>query len=153
MLNLNDPKTIARRLKEAFAEEAFAVVGLRAEDARQAGDQEGVSFWNEVARRLVTHQSKRRVEPQDLVGRSLWWLMQKVEYYRHHASAAEGKAAAASGQLREDMNYVARSWRELALHADLLAQVSAELPCEGSSRPAPADRSARSPAHSTQFSR
>jgi hypothetical protein len=79
--------------------------------------------------------------------------MQKVEYYRHHASAAEGKAAAASGQLREDMNYVARSWRELALHADLLAQVSAELPCEGSSRPASTDRSARSPAHSTQFSR
>jgi hypothetical protein len=129
MLDLSDPKAIARRLREAFGEEAFAVAGLRAEDARQACDQEGIGFWNEVARRLVIDQPKQRAEPRDVVGRSLWWLMQKIEFYRHHAVAAEGRAAAASGQLREDMNYLARSWRELALHADLLARASTEPPC------------------------
>jgi len=123
MLGLNKTTDITERLKQEFGEDAFAVVGVRVEEARQASDAEGVGFWNEVARRLMTVDRGGGAEVPDVDGRRLWWLMQRVECYRHHASEAERKAAAAkSGQLREDMTDLARGWRELALQADLLSQ-------------------------------
>jgi hypothetical protein len=124
MFDCGNAINIAERLKQEFGEEALAVVGMRVEEARQASDQDGVRFWKEVARRLVASPERRpRAESPDEGGRRLWWLMQRIEYYRHHALEAERKAAAVgSSRLRHDLTDLAMSWRELALQADLLAR-------------------------------
>jgi hypothetical protein len=50
--------------------------------------------------------------------------MQRIEYCRHRASQLERKAAAAPDAYRQDMIELAIQWRDLALHADLLAWLS-----------------------------
>lgn len=116
---LRTANDIAERFRDEFGKEAIAVVGLRAEAARQGGDGDDVALWNEVARRLMAGAE----EVRDGGGPALWWLMQRVEYYRHQASEAERKAAKAPTQdLRDDLTDLAMRWRELALQADLLAK-------------------------------
>jgi len=96
---LRTANDIAERFRDEFGKEAIAVVGLRAEAARQGGDGDDVALWNEVARRLMAGAE----EVRDGGGPALWWLMQRVEYYRHQASEAERKAAKAPSQdLRDD---------------------------------------------------
>ena len=121
MLGLSNATNIAESLKQEFGEDALTVVGVRVEEARQASDTDRISLWNEVARRLVTVDKRRNAEVPDVGQR--WWLMQRVECYRHHALEAERKAAAVrSGAVRQEMTDLARGWRELALQADLLSQ-------------------------------
>jgi hypothetical protein len=103
-------RNIAEQFREEFGRDAVSRVGLRVEEARQGGNSDEIALWNEVARLLTA-------------GPAFWWLMQRVEFYRHQASEAERKAAVATSyQLRQDLADVAMRWRELALQADLLAK-------------------------------
>jgi hypothetical protein len=114
----------AERLKREFGDRALAVVGVRVEEARQASDREGIGLWNEVARRLVAMPGPRKeIRVSERGERPLWWLMQRIEYYRHHALEAERRADDAdSEERRQHMLDLAMGWRELALQADLLAR-------------------------------
>ena len=112
---------IADGLRDEFGSDAVAEVGMRVEEARQGGDPGDVVVWNEVARLLMA----RPEELRDSGGSGLWWLMQPLEFYRHQASEAEGRAAAATGaELKQAFTDLAMRWRELALQADLLAKRS-----------------------------
>jgi hypothetical protein len=119
------PADTALHLRDELGSSAFSFASSRVEEARQASDQLGVRHWNDVAHELLAldrlpEQGGRR--PQQ---RSFWRLMQRVEYYRHKATLAEQKAAAAPDSCRQDMLELARQWRDLALHADLHTLVSA----------------------------
>jgi len=112
-------KDIAERLREEFGKDAVAVVGLRVEEARRAGDPDKIALWNEAANLLMSGVE----EASEAGGSPLWWLMQRIEFYRHQASTAEADAAAATSHQRsQEMTDLAMRWRELALHADLLAK-------------------------------
>jgi hypothetical protein len=124
MLDPHNAAETAERLKREFGDRALAIVGVRVEEARQASDRENIGLWNEVARRLVAPPDRRsQIRVPDRGERPLWWLMQRIEYYRHQACEAERRGAdAASDERRRDMLDLAMGWRELALQADLLAR-------------------------------
>jgi hypothetical protein len=124
MLDLHNAAETAERLKREFGDRALAIVGARVEEARQASDPDGIGLWNEVARRLVAApDAQRQIRVPDQGERPLWWLMQRIEYYRHQACEAERRAAdAATDERRRDVLDLAMGWRELALQADLLAR-------------------------------
>jgi len=110
---------IVGRFRKQFGDDAIAVAALRVEEARQARDPDGVALWNEVARLLMTGPEERPAS----AGRPHWWLMQRVEFYRHQATKIEREAAAVeNSQLGREMTNLAMRWRELALHADLLSK-------------------------------
>ena len=97
-------------------------VSARVEQARQASDEARLELWNEVARRLMRAGLRdETAEDREWPG-SLWGFMQWIEYCRHRALEAERKAAIAPSMWRADAVELARQWRDLALHADLLRQ-------------------------------
>jgi PAS domain S-box-containing protein len=121
--NLRNAAQIAKRLKAEVGDDALSFVAMRAEEARQASDQDGVELWNEVARRLATlAQPRRGADRPKRSGQILWWFMQRIEHFRHRAARAERQAATASDEGRQEMIDLAMGWRELALQADLLAR-------------------------------
>ena len=111
---------VAMRLHGELGPEAFSFVSTRVEEARQAAGQRGVQFWNDVATELLTLD---RCAGEG-GARSVWGLMQRIEYYRHRASEVERKAATAPEAQRDDLLELAGHWRDLALHADLQARLS-----------------------------
>jgi len=125
MLDLSrKPKDIAQSLHDELGEGAFSFVSIRVEAARQASDQWAVRTWNDVASELLAIGERPR--NGDRRGASLWALMQRIEYYRHRATEVERQAAAAPEAYRQDMLELAVQWRDLALHADLQAQLGGE---------------------------
>jgi hypothetical protein len=116
---------IAIQLHNELGEGAFSFVSARVEEARQTRDERGVRLWKDVARELVQAARSVRNENGSSVSGSFWGLMQRIEYYRHRAAEVERKAAAAPDAYREDMLELAVQWRDLALHADLQARLSA----------------------------
>ena len=125
MLDLSrSPGDIAQGLHEELGQDAFSFVSVRVEAARQASDQQSVRTWNEVASELLALAARARNGARREA--SLWALMQRIEYYRHRATEVERKAAAAPEAYRKDMLELAGQWRDLALHADLQAQLGGE---------------------------
>jgi hypothetical protein len=113
---------ICERLNHHFGRDAFSFVSAQVEQARQASDEARLELWNEVARRLV-HTGLRDEAAEDREWpASLWGFMQWIEYCRHRALEAERKSATAPNIWRADIVELARQWRDLALHADLLRQ-------------------------------
>jgi hypothetical protein len=115
---------VAAQLRNELGEGALSFVSARVEEARQACDERGVRRWNDVAGELVkpglcANENGRPVSSP------LWGLMQRIEYYRHRAAEVERKAAAAPEAYRKDLLDLATQWRDLALHADLQARISA----------------------------
>ncbi len=115
---------IAKGLRDELGQGAFSFVSVRVEEARQACDQQAVRAWNDVASELLALGERAR--SGDRGGAFLWALMQRIEYYRHRATEVERKAAAAPEAYRQDMLELAVQWRDLALHADLQAQLGSE---------------------------
>jgi hypothetical protein len=126
MLSSPSAAEIAERLGRALGEDALQFVGMRVEEARRESDRAAVRLWNEVARRLAGRDSRDALKAGGGDG-ALWALMQRIEYCRHRGMAAERKAASGSEAFREEMADVAMQWRDLALHADLLAWLSKRL--------------------------
>ncbi|MBV8684042.1 MAG: hypothetical protein JO111_14295 [Caulobacteraceae bacterium] len=116
---------IAIKLHDELAEDAFSFVSARVEEARQVCDERGVRLWKEVAAELVKLGPGAREGNGRVGSGSFWGLMQRIEYYRHRASEVERKAAGAPEAYRKDMLELAVQWRDLALHADLQARLSA----------------------------
>jgi hypothetical protein len=114
---------IPERLYQALGPDAFSLVSVWIEDARQARDPEGVRFWSGVAEMLMMAPETPPESAGERTSRPLWWFMQRIEYYRHRAMEAEQKAAGpVTDAVRRDMIDLAIRWRELAVQADLLAR-------------------------------
>jgi hypothetical protein len=118
---------IAERLDREFGPDALSFVGARVEEARQASDQEAVRLWNDVGRRLALLAPRARGAKEADGPSALWGFMQRIEYCRHRATQLERKAVTAPDAYRQDMVDLAIQWRDLALHADLLAWLSKSL--------------------------
>lgn len=130
---LREAAKIAARLHQELGPEALSFVSARVEEARRASDKVGVTLWNGVARRLAVVDQRDHAAAGGNGTASSWRLMQSVEYCRHRAMDAEKSAAVAPEALREGLIKLAVQWRDLALHAHLLARFSkkparAELP-------------------------
>jgi hypothetical protein len=114
---------IPERLYQALGPDAFTLVSVWIEEARQASDPEGVRFWSGVAEMLMMAPEAPPDSAGEPTSRPLWWFMQRIEYYRHRAMEAEQKAAGpVTDAVRRDMIDLAIRWRELAVQADLLAR-------------------------------
>jgi len=108
---------IARNLVRELGDHASTVAAVRADDCRSNVDADGVELWLSVARRIeAILAAEPAVSPA-------WRLMQRIEFYRHRALAAERKAGASSAPaLRQELIDIAAQWRELGLQAQLLAE-------------------------------
>lgn len=109
---------VAQNLVREVGRHASTIAAVRTEACRAAVDANGVSHWLEVARRIEFILADH-ADPSPS-----WRHMQRIELYRHRALEAERKAAAGPEQLRADLMEIARQWRELALQAQLLAEVA-----------------------------
>lgn len=113
---------IAMRLRGELGDDAFSFVSTRVEEARQACDQRELRRWNDVASELLALDRREGGDRPS----AFWGLMQRIEYYRHRATEVERKAAATPEPYRHDLLELAGQWRDLALHADLQARLSAK---------------------------
>jgi len=116
---------VAERLGREMGPGAFSFVGRRVEAARQRSDHADVQFWNQIAHELA-HRVERGQGVRTLDGKSdVWRFMQRIEYCRHRALKAEREAAAAKATTRRrELTDMATQWRDLALHAELIAQMA-----------------------------
>ena len=121
---LREAAKIAMRLHQELGPEALSFVSARVEEARRASDKVGVALWNGVARRLAIVDQRDHAAAGGNGTASAWRLMQSVEYCRHRAMDAEQSAATAPEDLRKGLIELAVQWRDLALHAHLLARFS-----------------------------
>ena len=121
---LREAAKIALRLHQELGPEALSFVSARVEEARRASDKVGVKLWNGVARRLAIVDQRDHATAGKNGTASSWRLMQSVEYCRHRAMDAEQSATTAPEALREGLIELAVQWRDLALHAHLLARFS-----------------------------
>jgi hypothetical protein len=126
MLDKTETATdVAERLGKEMGHGAFSFVGRRVEAARQRSDQAEVQFWNQIAHelafRLDHDHSVRALKTKN----ALWAFMQRIEYCRHRAMKAEREAASAKASpRRRELTDLATQWRDLALHAELIAQMA-----------------------------
>jgi len=121
------PADAAERLRTELGHDAMALTGARTEEARQAVDLAGLSYWQEVAWELSRLRPPLGDADHAQGVCRLWWFMQRIEYCRHRAMQAEQRAAgAASDVIAREMNDMAVQWRDLALQAELLARAGGE---------------------------
>lgn len=109
---------VAQNLVRELGQHASTVAAVRTEACRASVDSDGVGHWLEVARRIEF------ILAEHAAPSASWRHMQRIELYRHRALEAERKAATGPQSLRIDLMEIARQWRELALQAQLLAEVA-----------------------------
>jgi hypothetical protein len=113
---------VAQDLFRRLGADGHALVAARAQALDSQSEPEPARFWRRVglAMRLMdaapnsVSEKTSATRARAARRRTEWLLMQRIEGFRHLATAAERQALAAPAEGADDLRSIAVGWRDLA---------------------------------------